>query len=236
MIRIKLLSTVVAACTFVGGVVAAENYQSTCGGGDPGKVHPNGGGWVPVGQSHDGADTYLIAESVYVGPNSIVCGGTISGNVRIINSTVWGGTISGAAVIRNSTVGQQSGGYTLSISENVKIVSSVVRSGTIFGSVRIRHGVNISENAVVHGSAKLSGTGTRVSGNGEVSGNAVIRGGSWVFGNGKVNCGRWNGVDIRNDQRGRCGKNGQSAQTDESSLSEIGSVSNPIDPQNTESN
>ena len=230
------LTTALLALALAGGPAGAESYQTACGGGDPGRVHPNGGGWVPMFGSPDEPEP-LVADSVYVGPASMVCGGTLSGNVRIVNATIRGGTISGNVMIRNSVIGgpQHYGGHTLSISGNARIIDSYVESGTVSGTVVIRNGAKISENAHIHGAAKLSGTGTRVTGNGEVSGNAVVRGGTWVFGYGKVNCGRWVGIDIRDDQRGKCGRNGNLVSSG-FPHSGVGFLSNPTDPKNTESN
>ena len=231
-----VFALLVLVLVLAGGSVEAESYQTTCGGGVPGQVHSNGGGWVPLFASADEPES-PVADSVYVGPSSIVCDGILSGKVRIINSTVRGGTISGNVVIRNSVIGgpQYYGGYTLSISGNARIVGSYVESGTVTGTAVIRNGVKISENAQVYGAAKLSGKGTQVTGNAVVFGNAVVRGGTWVFGHGKVNCGRWVGVDIRDDQRGKCGRNGNPVLS-KLPIPDVESLSNPTEPENTESN
>ncbi|MFN8416085.1 MAG: DUF6055 domain-containing protein [Cytophagaceae bacterium] len=75
------------------GFQTAANFRSFLK--TNGHIHANGGGWV--------SNNANVAASVYVGPYTIVRGGTVSGNVRIEDyATVEGGNISGSAIIRGN--------------------------------------------------------------------------------------------------------------------------------------
>jgi len=61
-----------------------------------GRFHANGGGWV--------ANAATVDDSVYIGPNAAVVGGTVTGNARIEDyAVVWSGNVSGNAVIKGLT-------------------------------------------------------------------------------------------------------------------------------------
>ncbi len=188
-----------------------------------GTAHPNGGGLVPmaafdyesecVGLSdeecrvkvresfNDYTRKSAIPDSVYVGPNSVVCADRglamfeISGNVVIRNSIVHGGDIqiSDNVTIKNSTLGGFRSSYygQIRISGNARIVDAHIGNGTVSGNAKILNGAEVYGNARVYGNAKVSGQGTRISGNAEVFGTAIVRDGAWIYGNGKVNKGRY---------------------------------------------
>jgi len=233
------------ALALAGGQVAANPCTDRGHGPDAsgygshgGAVHPNGGGWVVQQCVDDVLDpddgTWIdcvwesqIPESVYVGPNSAVCSNsaTVSGNVQIINSIVWwAAQISDNAVIRNSVIGRDRGnGQRIIISSNARVINTFINGGTISGNAKVSDGAAVTESAHVHGSAKVAGQGTRVFGSAEVYGNAVVRDGAWIYGNGKVNSGRYTrNARVSTDQTG-------------AGLNVGGLLSNPINPGNTES-
>ncbi len=99
-------------------MLASGSTLANCNGylvGGGGTVHGNGGGWVVTGAR--------IADSVYVGPQSAICGDrtVISGNVRIIDSMVANAVISGNVIVRGSVVS----GFGR-ITSNARIIDSQV--------------------------------------------------------------------------------------------------------------
>ncbi|MCY4306210.1 MAG: hypothetical protein OXC62_15760 [Aestuariivita sp.] len=87
-------------------------------------------------------------------------------------------------------------------------------------------------NSKVYGNAVIGNS--FISENAEIYGTAIVRGGSKIIGHGKVNCGRWSGVTVTDDQTGKCGRNGQTESSGLTSLTDV--LSNPISKGNTESN
>ncbi len=213
MKRIPILSALIfsVAMLSVSPVLAnCSNYH--IGGG--GSIHANGGGWIVTGAKVD--------DSVYVGPESAVCGTRtkISGNVRIIDSTVANVVISGNVIVRGSIA--DGFGHIIG---NVRILDSHVENfyGRISGNAKILDGAHISEAPKIHDSAKVAGENTKVFGFAEVFGDAVVRDGAWIFGNGRVNSGRYiKNARIDTDQTIIHSKTGDE-------------LSNPIREQNSES-
>lgn len=194
----------------------ARPYHAVNCNGEPisaGVPHPNGGGLLF-------ADAQ-VEDSVYVGSNSVICGGMLSGNVVVKgHSVVVYASVSGNVVVRDSLV------HRAVVSGNARIVKSSVWDGaTISGNARILDGASVDgAGPKVYGNAKVIGFDTDVLAYGEVYGSAVVRGGADILG--KVDCGKWVGITVTTDQTGKCGKNGAAV---------LGSVSNPIDAGNTES-
>jgi len=226
MTRLAMIAALVLA--LAAGQVGAQRIGiHNCGG--LATVHPNGGGLVFLDDFGVGSPSSPVPDSVYIGPKSTVCvihsSATVSGNARIINSTVWHGTLSGNVVIRNSVIGDEmyNSHNSPTISGNARIIGSFVDGGTISGNAKIMDGAHILGSPTIHGSAKVSGAHTKVFGNAEVSGNAVVRDGAWIYGNGKVNSGRYTrNARVNTDQTGtRLG---------------LGLLSNPTDPETTQSN
>ena len=175
-------------------------------GGPAGAYHPNGGGWV--------ADTAQVDSTVYVGPGSTVCD-----NARV----------SGNAVIRgNSLVAD-----TARVYGNARVVNSTVVNGAqVSGDAVIRGNSLVADTARVYGNARVDSAWVA----GEVFGTALVRGGAQIKANGKVNCGRWRGIEVFDDQTGKCGRNGRDRQDRSGSSDSLGDrLSNPINEVNTES-
>ncbi len=106
----------------------------------PGRVHPNGGGWV--------GPTATVAETAYVGPQARVCDNArVTGQARIRDGSIIiaGAQISGQARIRDNAMinaGAQVDGH------------AVVNGGVVSG------GAQVSGTAVVDKHAHITGKGT----------------------------------------------------------------------------
>ena len=120
--------------------------------------HSNGGGLV--------SSKAKVDASVYVGPDAVVNGGTISGNARIEDfAVVDGGTISGNAVVRGRalvTAGTISDDAVLE--EDAWLVSGSITGKAKVGALSIIVNTTVTDNAQVYGvmwalnGKKLSGT------------------------------------------------------------------------------
>jgi len=99
----------------------------------------------------------------------------------------------------------------------------MISMGKFLETLRILDGARISNAPRIYGSAKVAGKNTKVFGFAEVFGNAIVRDGAWIFGNGKVNSGRYiKNARINTDQTG-------------DSMSIGDAVSDTINEQNSES-
>ena len=127
------------------------------------KRHENGGGWVSTKAN--------VAATVYVGPNAVVNGGTISGNARIEDfAVVNGGTISGKAVVRGrALVTAGTMGDNAVLEEDAWLVS-----GSITGNAKVG-ALSIIVNTTVTDDAQVQGVMWAVSGK-KLSGTAQLRG------------------------------------------------------------
>jgi len=122
------------------------------------KKHVNGGGLV--------SGKAKVAETVYVGPDAVVNGGTVSGNARIEDfAVVNGGTIGDRAVVRGRalvTAGTISGDAILE--EDAWLVSGTISGKAKVGAISIIVNSTVTDNAQVYGvmwavnGKKLSGT------------------------------------------------------------------------------
>ena len=120
--------------------------------------HANGGGLV--------SSKAKVSESVYVGPDAVVNGGTISGNARIEDfAVVNGGTISGNATVRGRalvTAGTISDDAVLE--EDAWLVSGTISGHAKVGAISIIVNTTVTDYAQVYGvmwavnGKKLSGT------------------------------------------------------------------------------
>lgn len=127
------------------------------------KRHENGGGWVSTKAN--------VAATVYVGPNAVVNGGTISGNARIEDfAVVNGGTIGGKAVVRGrALVTAGTMGDNAMLEEDAWLVS-----GSITGNAKVG-ALSIIVNSTVTDDAQVQGVMWAVSGK-KLSGTAQLRG------------------------------------------------------------
>ncbi len=123
-----------------------------------GAKHTNGGGWV--------SSKANVAATVYVGPDAVVNGGTISGDARIEDfAVVNGGTISGKAVVRGrALVTAGTIGDNAVLEEDAWLVSGSITGNAKVGALSIIVNSTITDNAQVQGvmwavaDKKLSGT------------------------------------------------------------------------------
>ena len=127
------------------------------------KRHENGGGWVSTKAN--------VASTVYVGPNAVVNGGTISGNARIEDfAVVNGGTISGKAVVRGRALVTAG-----TIGDNAMLEDDAwLVSGSITGNAKVG-ALSIIVNSTVTDDAQVQGVMWAVSGK-KLSGTAQLRG------------------------------------------------------------
>lgn len=122
--------------------------------------HPNGGGWRSVS----------VPNSVFIGPNARVTGGSVSGTARIEDyAVVSGGTVNSSAVISGHAWVR--GG---TVTGNARVRDwAIIDSGTISGNARVlEHATvegNLQDSAVAKGSAWHQNSGT-------LSGNAIVDG------------------------------------------------------------
>jgi len=120
--------------------------------------HSNGGGWV--------SSKAKVSESVYVGPDAVVNGGTISGNARIEDfAVINGGTISGNATVRGrALVTAGTIGDDAVLEEDAWLVSGSITGKAKVGALSIIVNTTVTDNAQVYGvmwavaNKKLSGT------------------------------------------------------------------------------
>ena len=122
------------------------------------KQHSNGGGLV--------SSKAKVDASVYVGPDAVVNGGTISGNARIEDfAVINGGTISGNATVRGRalvTAGTVSDDAVLE--EDAWLVSGTISGHAKVGAISIIVNTTVTDYAQVYGvmwavnGKKLSGT------------------------------------------------------------------------------
>ena len=122
--------------------------------------HSNGNGWKSV----------TVPNSVYIGPNARVTGGTVSGNARIEDyAVVSGGTVNSNAVISGNAWVR---GGTITGDARVRDWA-IVDGGTISGNARVlEHATveaNMQDTAVAKGCALHQSGGT-------LSGNAIVDG------------------------------------------------------------
>jgi len=212
MQRVMMSAAALAIGVLAGGVSAAKCPFATDG--DQGSYHPNGGGWVH--------HTARVAETAYVGPSVIVCHrAEVSGNADIRgNSRIFGTTVvSGNAIIRDADVL-----HSARVDGNARVIQGkgnhwVIVSGNahVYGNAHVTGNALVTDNARVYGSAKVGRSGGAslsdarfVQIHGEVFGSAVVRGNGIIWGDGKVNCGRWN-INVTTDHTGECGRNGKKA-------------------------
>ncbi|MCQ2106574.1 MAG: DUF6055 domain-containing protein [Fibrobacter sp.] len=127
------------------------------------KRHENGGGWISTKAN--------VAATVYVGPDAVVNGGTISGNARIEDfAVVNGGTISGKAVVRGrALVTAGTMGDNAVLEDDAWLVS-----GSITGNAKVG-ALSIIVNTTVTDDAQVQGVMWAVSGK-KLSGTAQLRG------------------------------------------------------------
>ena len=125
--------------------------------------HSNGGGLV--------SSKAKVDASVYVGPDAVVNGGTVSGNARIEDfAVVDGGTISGNAVVRGrALVTAGTIGDDAVLEEDAWLVS-----GSITGKAKVG-ALSIIVNTTVTGNAQVYGVMWAVNGK-KLSGTAQLRG------------------------------------------------------------
>lgn len=120
--------------------------------------HANGGGWV--------SSKAKVDASVYVGPDAVVNGGTVTGDVRIEDfAVVNGGTVGGKAVVRGRAL--VSGGSMADnaiLEEDAWLVSGTIKDDARVGALSVITNSTVSGKAQVHGvmwpvdGKKLSGT------------------------------------------------------------------------------
>ena len=121
-------------------------------------AHSNGGGLV--------SGKAKVDATVYVGPNAVVNGGTISGNARIEDfAVVDGGTISGKAVVRGrALVSAGTISDNAILEEDAWLVSGSISGNAKVGAISIIVNTTVSDDAQVYGvmwalnGKKLSGT------------------------------------------------------------------------------
>ncbi|WP_407441747.1 DUF6055 domain-containing protein [Fibrobacter sp.] len=121
-------------------------------------AHGNGGGLV--------SSKAKVDATVYVGPNAVVNGGTISGNARIEDfAVVDGGTISGKAVVRGrALVSAGTIGDNAVLEDDAWLVSGSISGNAKVGAISIIVNSTIADDAQVYGvmwavtEKKLSGT------------------------------------------------------------------------------
>ena len=125
--------------------------------------HANGGGWV--------SSKAKVDASVYVGPDAVVNGGTVTGDVRIEDfAVVNGGTVGGKAVVRGRAL--VSGG---SMADNAILEEDAwLVSGTLKDDVRVG-ALSVITNSTVSGKAQVHGVMWPVDGK-KLSGTAQLRG------------------------------------------------------------
>jgi autotransporter-associated beta strand protein len=126
--------------------------------------HSNGGGWKSV----------TVPNSVFIGPNARVTGGTVSGNARIEDyAVVSGGTVNSNAIISGNAWVR---GGTVTGDARVRDWA-IVDGGTISGNARVlEHATvegNLQDTAVAKGSA-LHQSGGMLSGNAIVDGDYMF--------------------------------------------------------------
>lgn len=128
----------------------AEGYQSSTwmlSGNTSGySKHSNGGGYV--------SNSASVASTVYVGPNAVVKGGTLSGNAQVKDrAVVIGGTMSGSAVLEGDAI-LVSG----SITENAKVGAlSVIVNTNVSGSAKVYGVMRPIDGKTINGTGKLFG-------------------------------------------------------------------------------
>lgn len=120
--------------------------------------HANGGGWV--------SSKAKVDASVYVGPDAVVNGGTVTDDVRIEDfAVVNGGTVGGKAVVRGRAL--VSGGSMADnaiLEEDAWLVSGTIKDDARVGALSVITNSTVSGKAQVHGvmwpvdGKKLSGT------------------------------------------------------------------------------
>ncbi|MCQ2063144.1 MAG: DUF6055 domain-containing protein [Fibrobacter sp.] len=121
-------------------------------------AHSNGGGMV--------SSKAKVDATVYVGPNAVVNGGTISGNARIEDfAVVDGGTISGKAVVRGrALVSAGTISDNAILEDDAWLVSGSISGNAKVGAISIIVNSTIADDAQVYGvmwavtDKKLSGT------------------------------------------------------------------------------
>ena len=109
------------------------------------KPHGNGGGLV--------GNRAKVDASVYVGPNAVVNGGTVSGNARIEDfAVVNGGKISGNAVVRGRAfVSDGTISDDAVLEEDAWLVSGSISGHAKVGALSVIYGSTIKDNAQVYG-------------------------------------------------------------------------------------
>ena len=120
--------------------------------------HSNGGGWV--------SNKAKVAATVYVGPDAVVNGGTVSGNARIEDfAVVNGGTISGNAVVRGrALVTAGTIGDDAVLEDDAWLVIGTISGKAKVGALSIIVNSTVTDNVQVYGvmwavsGKKLSGT------------------------------------------------------------------------------
>ncbi len=188
---------------------------------NPGAYNPEGG-WI--------SDSAHVDSTAYVGPNSWVCEYSRVSDNAVLRS---GSTYGNAHVYENARLISARIGGVVQVYGNAKVIRArVVGRAHVYDRARVMNSASVSGNAKVYGSAKVTGVNTQVTGNAEVYGTAVVTGGAKIIG-GKVNCGRWIGITVTNDQTGQCGKNGQGTNTETDVPGSA--LSNPISESNTQS-
>ncbi|WP_295679667.1 DUF6055 domain-containing protein [uncultured Fibrobacter sp.] len=120
--------------------------------------HANGGGWV--------SSKAKVDASVYIGPDAVVNGGTVTGDARIEDfAVVNGGTVGGMAVVRGRAL--VSGGSMADnaiLEEDAWLVSGTIKDDARVGALSVITNSTVSGKAQVHGvmwpvdGKKLSGT------------------------------------------------------------------------------
>ncbi len=125
--------------------------------------HANGGGWV--------SGKAKVDASVYVGPDAVVNGGTVTGDARIEDfAVVNGGTVGGKAVVRGRAL--VSGG---SMADNAILEEDAwLVSGTLKDDVRVG-ALSVIVNSTVSGKAQVHGVMWPVDGK-KLNGTAQLRG------------------------------------------------------------
>jgi len=137
-----------------GGSPPGNTQGQTCG-GQPTAPHPNGGGPVST--------RARVASTVFVSPNSIVCGtSTIDGNTRVINGAAVNGnsSVSGDTLIDGSSINGASRVTNSAITRSAvngasRVSQSTIVNSSLNGAVRVEN--STVRNSTINGNARIIG-------------------------------------------------------------------------------
>ncbi len=146
--------------------------------------------------------------------NSIIAGHwenlAIRANAEIVNSIVRGGLISYNAKVIGSEISGNSGA--MRIMDNARVINSRLRNEVIEGHAIVRDSETFMGGSQVSVSGTAKVIGSRLYSGAEVSGSAVVKH-AVITSNGKVNCGRWVNITVTTDRRSECDRNGKPQRT-----------------------